>query len=549
MKLHTKLTLSLLGGLLLIIFVSQWFQQSRNAALLHALGKDNVAQLADREAKNAENVFLSVEFAVSGSLQRGEMAKFEKLLAAQRQIKGLIEFSLFNKEGTVGYSSSAAFVGGRLPPELKTQLLADPKRVVRRTADTFEIYQPQVVAGECIRCHTGWKEGSIAGVTGFRFSNEALKQSEQHWAKSAASLLRENRWLSLGTAVVIVVVFIALAFWLVRRLVSRPLEQVMAELNAASEEVHSASTQLLGSSHSLADGASEQAASLEETSSSLEEMASMTKRNAETAGKVKKLGREAHQAGDLGVQDMTAMAAAMDDIKCSSHDIAKIIKTIDEIAFQTNILALNAAVEAARAGEAGAGFAVVADEVRRLAQRCAQAAKETAGKIEDAVHKSAKGADISAKVAKSLQEIVGKARQVDELAGEVAAASQEQSQGIVQVNTAVTEMDKVTQSNAASAEESASAAEEMTAQAEALKEAVAELLCLVNGHKTYQGPTVKPTAAPPGQHAAVSSTIRAKATPHALLAPFQAAKLAPALAATGGRNDGGIPTEGDCQDF
>ena len=207
----------------------------------------------------------------------------------------------------------------------------------------------------------------------------------------------------------------------------------------------------------------------------------MTKRNAETAGKVKALGSEARKAADLGVKDMTALVGAMDAIKTSSADIAKIIKTIDEIAFQTNILALNAAVEAARAGEAGAGFAVVADEVRNLAQRCAQAAKETASKIEDAVQKSAVGADISAKVAKSLEEIVGKARQVDEMAGEVAAASQEQSQGISQVNIAVTQMDKVTQSNAANAEESAAAAEELTAQAESLKETVSDLLRLVGG--------------------------------------------------------------------
>ena len=120
----------------------------------------------------------------------------------------------------------------------------------------------------------------------------------------------------------------------------------------------------------------------------------MTKRNAEAAGKVKTFGSEARNAGDLGLKDMAALVAAMDDIKRSSGDIAKIINTIDEIAFQTNILALNAAVEAARAGEAGAGFAVVADEVRNLAQRCARAARETAGKIEDAVHKSARGADI-----------------------------------------------------------------------------------------------------------------------------------------------------------
>ena len=284
--------------------------------------------------------------------------------------------------------------------------------------------------------------------------------------------------ISIACGALVLGVFLA---WLISRSIVAPLRVIAETLSAGAEQTASAAGQVSSSSQSLAEGASEQAAALEETSSSLEEMSSMTKRNAETAGQVKALGGDARKAGDLGVKDMTALMGAMDDIKRSSGDIAKIIKTIDEIAFQTNILALNAAVEAARAGEAGAGFAVVADEVRNLAQRCAQAAKETAGKIEDAVQKSARGADISAKVAKSLEEIVGKARQVDELAGEVAAASQEQSQGIAQVNTAVTQMDQVTQSNAANAEESAAAAEELTAQAESLKEAVSQLLRLVDG--------------------------------------------------------------------
>jgi methyl-accepting chemotaxis protein len=176
---------------------------------------------------------------------------------------------------------------------------------------------------------------------------------------------------------------------------------------------------------------------------------------------------------------MRAMNQAMEAIKVSSDDIAKIIKTIDEIAFQTNILALNAAVEAARAGEAGMGFAVVADEVRNLAQRSAQAAKETANKIEGAIGKTALGVDISSKVAQALNEIVAKARQVDELASEVASASRQQTQGITQINTAVGQMDKVTQSNAASAEESAAAAEELNSQAIMMKDAVSELTRLV----------------------------------------------------------------------
>ena len=207
----------------------------------------------------------------------------------------------------------------------------------------------------------------------------------------------------------------------------------------------------------------------------------MTKRNSENANQAKSLAGETRAAADTGATDMEEMKLAMAAIKSSSDDISKIIKTIDEIAFQTNILALNAAVEAARAGEAGMGFAVVAEEVRNLAQRSAQSAKETAGKIEDSVKKSENGVQICAKVASSLAEIVAKARQVDTLVAEIATASREQTQGIEQVNTAVSQMDKVTQSNAANAEESASSAEELSSQAIVLQESVGDLLSIVDG--------------------------------------------------------------------
>ena len=209
----------------------------------------------------------------------------------------------------------------------------------------------------------------------------------------------------------------------------------------------------------------------------------MTKRNAENALKAKAAAGQARQSADGGSEQMKTMIAAMDAIKAASQDITKILKTIDEIAFQTNILALNAAVEAARAGEAGAGFAVVADEVRSLAQRCAAAAKETAVKIDDSVAKSQQGVQISADVATSFATIQERIRQLDSLVAEIANASQEQSQGIGQVNTAVTQMDQVTQSNAGSAEESASASEELNAQAGSLKEVVANLQQLVGGSR------------------------------------------------------------------
>ena len=278
-----------------------------------------------------------------------------------------------------------------------------------------------------------------------------------------------------------------------RQTVISPIRRSAESFFEVADQVASASGQISSSSQSLAEGASEQAASLEETSASLEEIASMTKRNAENALSAKDLSSDTRQAAEAGSANMQEMNHAMADIQSASSNIAKIIKTIDEIAFQTNILALNAAVEAARAGEAGAGFAVVADEVRNLAQRSAQAAKETAEKIEDSIAKSANGVAISGKVTESLTQIVTKARQVDELVAEIATASREQSQGIDQVNTAVTQMDKVTQTNAASAEESASASEELTAQADTLRELVADLQKLVTG----AGKTSQPASREP----------------------------------------------------
>ena len=280
------------------------------------------------------------------------------------------------------------------------------------------------------------------------------------------------------------------------------LEKALAQVSDSTGQVSSASQQIASGSQNLAQGANEQASSLEEVSASLEEMASMTRQNADNALAAKNLANEADGNTRTGLDAMGKMSSAINKIKESSDQTAKIVKTIDEIAMQTNLLALNAAVEAARAGEAGRGFAVVAEEVRNLAQRSAQAAKNTADMIAESVRNAGEGVAIVDSVAVSLDKIAGSIRKVNDLIGEIAAASKEQSQGIKEVNEAVVQMDKVTQQNAANAEESASSSEELSSQAEELQGMVGQFRIRSTGQVINAGrsaPLHKPAVSSP-QH-------------------------------------------------
>jgi len=254
------------------------------------------------------------------------------------------------------------------------------------------------------------------------------------------------------------------------------LDTALSQVTEAVGQVTNASGEISIGAQNLAEGANEQASSLEEVSSSLEEMSSMTKQNADNSNQAKILATEARSAANTGDASMKKMAEAIKEIKQSSDNTAKIIKSIDDIAFQTNLLALNAAVEAARAGEAGKGFAVVAEEVRNLAMRSAEAAKNTANMIEESVKNADGGVKIAEEVAAALNKIVDRAQKVGDLISEIAAASNEQALGIEQVNIAVAQMNQVTQSNAANSEESASAAEELSSQAAELLKMVGEFL-------------------------------------------------------------------------
>lgn len=268
--------------------------------------------------------------------------------------------------------------------------------------------------------------------------------------------------------------------------VIKPLLVIVSGINSSAEQVKASSGQLSESSQQLADGASRNAASIEETSSAMEEVSSMIRLNMDNANECNSLMSEVNDVVGKSNKSMAAQKAAIEEITVASEETAKIVKTIDEIAFQTNLLALNAAVEAARAGEAGAGFAVVADEVRNLAMRAAAAAKETEGLIETTVSRVHEGEELARQTDENFSHVSEKSAKMGALISEIAVASTEQSTGLTGVNTALTEIDHVTQQTAASSEEAAGASEDLNDQALQLEGYVHALVGLIKGNRYQQ---------------------------------------------------------------
>ena len=296
----------------------------------------------------------------------------------------------------------------------------------------------------------------------------------------SGTIVRSRRGRRTLTVFFIIgLVAVSIIYVVIKRTFVAPINRVIDGLTGGSRNVTSASGQVTSSGQETARGANEQAASLEDVMAALQQMSRMTRQNADNAGQADAMATGARATTDKGKQAMERLAETINRIKNSADETAKIVKTIDEIAFQTNLLALNAAVEAARAGEAGKGFAVVAQEVRSLAQRCAEAARTTAGLIEESQTNATHGVSAAEEATEVLTEVDGAVEQVGTLISEVSTGNKEQARGIEEVKEAVQQIDSITQSNAANAEEAASAAQELQTQARKLESMVVELVAVV----------------------------------------------------------------------
>ncbi len=532
MRLYTKLILSLVVLLVAVLAVAQTFQYYNVTKLIADFSQSNLQLMKQREEQASNNIFSSVERAVAGSLERGEMIKFTKLLAEQHKIEGLLEFSLHDRNGVVTHSSDPAFLKQNIPDATKEHLTNKPEKYVQWTDDAIEIYNPLIVNNDCIRCHTSWKVGESGGVMHFRFSREALIRAEQQAASILASMKTTVLMdAGLGLMGIVLVLIIAMHF-LLRKLVSRPLRKINTRfediaqgegdltarievtsqdgigklgvsfntfieklqrmigniandavvlsdssggLSQLSEKMSDDATQMTEKSNSAATAVSEMSAgmtavarTMEEASANVSTVATATEQMDATINDIVHSTTEANQISEEAVALTRTATDMMNRLGQAAQDISKVTETITEISEQTNLLALNATIEAARAGEAGKGFAVVANEIKELARQTSDSTKE----IKD------KNTGIQDSTISAVKEIEGVSRiitKVNQIVSTIATSMEEQSETTRSIVSNITQASEGIQDASTRVTQSASYSSEIVDEITAVNQAANDM--------------------------------------------------------------------------
>ncbi len=473
MKLGSKIAFGftvLLVLMLLMISLAAYNMNRFVAVTEQTAVNDRNIQLTTKISDSLQQIMLSIHALILYKDPESIHQEVEKIRGARAQYN-----AAYNELRTATMSSGKALM-------LRDQIIKDiavAKPINDRLLTLVQSHQ-DLEAQELLRLEASPATGQILSTSAEFIKEQDNTINTYNMATKKNTQISFYILLMLGLTAVALGILISYA---ITRSITGPVNIIASSLADSASQVASASGQLAASSQQLSEGCSEQASSVEETSATLQETTSMVQQNNGNTHQAVQLSGLTRDAAQKGNQEMQEMMNSIKEIKNSSDQAAKIVKMIDDIAFQTNILSLNAAVEAARAGEAGVGFAVVAEEVRNLAQKSAQAAKDTAAIIETNIGLSTQGVYISEKVKNDLDEITLQAKKVSELMQEISVAGSEQAQGIGQVNQAIIQIETVTERNAASAEETASASEELNAQAENLSEIVQQLSELVNGNR------------------------------------------------------------------
>ncbi|CAG34890.1 related to methyl-accepting chemotaxis protein (TlpB) [Desulfotalea psychrophila LSv54] len=517
MKLHTKLILALLSCLTLVVVVAQLIQYSQLEKQINNLAQANIELLSNREQAFAANLYHSVAKSVEGSLNRGEMEKFSALLKQTRKIDGLLEFSLFDTNNRVNYSSKSEFLGQKLPREIQKQI-SGGEISISTDEKSINIYQPQKITGDCLRCHTGWnKQMDHGGVMFFRFSTKALQQAKRETDEGIATIA-DNYLIAAAISVLTMLTVIGIAiFFLLRHMVKIPLEQIGSNFNQAADgnltvqaniaskdeigilghnfnhflsqlhdimqniarqietlkgasgslenvaaEMSKGAEEMTHRSHSVASASVEMSSNMTlvseamtEANSNINIMAASTEEMTATINEIAKNAANAKSISETAVTEASHATQKMKHLGNSAQNIGKITGTITEISAQTNLLALNATIEAARAGEAGKGFAVVAAEIKQLANQTSAATIEITSSISEIQTDTAGAIEETEHIGQVISRI-------DDIISTIASAVEQQSASTREIATSINQASSGLKEISCNIQSSSAVAEEIS---------------------------------------------------------------------------------------